>query len=84
MAWHTEVRIIPQPEVLEKILDLKSLIESLLFVADRAVTAENLSTALDVSVDDVKAALQALSEAYQGRGIRLQRRGDRRLLVSAP
>ena len=84
MRWHTEVRIIPQPEVLEKPLDLESLVESLLFVADRAVTAENLSAALDVSVDDVETALQALSEEYQGRGIRLQRRGDRLLLVSAP
>jgi len=65
-------------------LDLESLVESLLFVADRAVTAENLSAALDVPVDDVEAALQALSEEYQGRGIRLQRKGDRRMLVSAP
>ncbi len=76
--------IIPQPGVLEKLLDLKSLVESLLFVADRAITPENLSAALDVSVDDIETALQALSEEYQGRGIRLQRRGDRRQLVSAP
>jgi len=63
---------------------LKLLVESLLFVADRAVTVDSLATALDVSVEDVENVLLALDADYQGRGIRLQRKGDRLQLVSAP
>ena len=65
-------------------MELKALIESLLFVADRPVTAEHLATALDVPVEEVEAALQALREEYQERGIRIQQKGDRLQLVSAP
>lgn len=65
-------------------MELKALIESLLFVADRPVTAEHLATALDLSVEEVEAALQALREEYQERGIRIQQKGDRLQLVSAP
>lgn len=65
-------------------MELKSLLESLLFVADRPVTVESLVTALDVAVDELESALQALDNEYQGRGIRLQRKGDRLQLVSAP
>jgi segregation and condensation protein B len=65
-------------------LELKSLIESLLFVADRAVTVDSLATALDVSVEDVEGTLLALDVEYEERGIRLQRKGDRLQLVTAP
>jgi segregation and condensation protein B len=65
-------------------LELKSLLESLLFVADRAVAVEDLATTLDVSNDDIESALQALEADYQARGIRLQRKGDSLQLVSAP
>jgi segregation and condensation protein B len=68
----------------EKRLELKALIESLLFVADRPVTAEHLATALDVPEEEVEAALQALREEYQERGIRIQQKGERLQLVSAP
>jgi segregation and condensation protein B len=63
---------------------LESLVESLLFVADGGVTAQDLATALDVEIDDVETALQALDAAYQDRGIRLQRKGEAMQLVSAP
>ena len=65
-------------------MELKSLLESLLFVADRPVTVESLVTSLDVAVDEVESALQVLDSEYQERGIRLQRKGDRLQLVSAP
>jgi segregation and condensation protein B len=68
----------------EQRLELKALIESLLFVADRPVTAEHLATALDVPVAEVEAALQGLDEEYRERGIRIQRKGERLQLVSAP
>ena len=69
---------------MEKRLELKALIESLLFVADRPVTVEHLATALDVPVEEIEATLQALREEYQKRGIRIQHKGDRLQLVSAP
>jgi segregation and condensation protein B len=65
-------------------LEPKSLIESLLFVADRPVTVDNLATALDVSVEEVERILQELDADCQTRGVRLQRQGDRLQLVSAP
>jgi segregation and condensation protein B len=68
----------------EQRLELKALIESLLFVADRPVTAEHLAAALDVPVEEVEAALQILGEEYRERGIRIQRKGERLQLVSAP
>lgn len=65
-------------------MDLKSLVESLLFVADHPVAATDLATSLDVPVEDVESALSALDAECQRRGIRLQRRGDHYQLVSAP
>ena len=65
-------------------MELKSLVESLLFVADLTVSVDSLATALDVSIEDVESVLLALDADYQGRGIRLQRKGDRLQLVSAP
>ncbi len=65
-------------------MKLESLVESLLFVADRTVTVQDLATALEVEVQDVETALQTLNAAYLDRGVRLQRRGDRIQLVSAP
>jgi segregation and condensation protein B len=69
---------------LEKTVQLASLVESLLFVADRIVTVESLASALDVTVEEVEEALQTLNQTYVERGIRLQRHGDRLQLVSAP
>lgn len=69
---------------MEKTLKLTSLIESLLFVADQAVATENLATALDTTAEDIEIAIQTLNTEYQERGIRLQRKGDRLQLVSAP
>lgn len=65
-------------------MEPEALIESLLFVADRVVSVEELVTALDMPVEQVEAALERLSAGYQERGIRLQRKGDRLQLVSAP
>ena len=65
-------------------MELKSLVESLLFAADRTVTADLLASVLEAPIEDVESALQALSVEYQGRGIRLQRSGDRLQIVSAP
>jgi segregation and condensation protein B len=65
-------------------LELKSLVESLLFVADRPVSVHDIAEALEVEVDEVEHALQYLDAEYKGRGIRLQRKGQEVQLVSAP
>jgi DNA-binding GntR family transcriptional regulator len=51
-------------------VDLKSLLESLLFVAGYPVSVQDLAGALEVGVDEVNEALQALSVEYRERGIR--------------
>jgi segregation and condensation protein B len=65
-------------------LELKSLVESLLFVADSPVSVHDIAQALEVEVDEVESALQYLDDEYEDRGIRLQRRGQEVQLVSAP
>jgi segregation and condensation protein B len=63
---------------------LETLLESLLFVADEPVPVSRLAQALDVTTDEVEAALATLQEACVQRGVRLQRFGSRVQLVSAP
>jgi segregation and condensation protein B len=63
---------------------LKPLLESLLFVADEPVPISHLVEALEVTAEAVETALQALDEDYQARGLRLQRKGGRVQLVTAP
>ncbi|MGE5140057.1 MAG: SMC-Scp complex subunit ScpB [Rudaea sp.] len=65
-------------------LSLKSKVESLVFVSDGPVTIEELARALNQDEASIENALSALSEDYQGRGIRLQRTHGRVQLVSAP
>jgi segregation and condensation protein B len=63
---------------------LAATIESLLFVADSPVSVSHLAEALERDERDVEAALQTLADGYAGRGMRLQRKGTRVQLVSAP
>lgn len=65
-------------------LSLKSKVESLLFVAGEPVAIERLAAALDSGKDQVETALQDLAQDYSGRGIRLQRKGQRVQMVTAP
>ncbi|MCR4408254.1 MAG: SMC-Scp complex subunit ScpB [Anaerolineae bacterium] len=65
-------------------MELTSLIESLLFVADAPVTPAQLAAALDVEPKAVETALDQLAVDYQRRGLRLQRKGGRVQLVTAP
>ena len=67
-------------------MELQALVESLLFVADRPVTAGQLASALEVEEAAVEAALSALDGVYtdEARGLCLQRKGDRVQLVTVP
>ncbi len=68
----------------EHVADLKSQVESLLFVAEGPVSTVALARALEVEEGKVEEVLQELGRDYAGRGIRLQRVRDKVQLVSAP
>lgn len=63
---------------------LITIIESLLFVAAEPVTVSQLAGTVECSTAQVEAALQALKEQCQHRGIRLQQHGQKLQLVTAP
>jgi len=65
-------------------LDLKSLVESLLFVAEEPVSPGQLARALGVPEENVENALSTLAEEYRTRGVRLQRSDGRVQVVTAP
>jgi len=65
-------------------LDLASQIECLLFVADDVVTLQRLAEALEVDRARTEEALAQLRARCAGRGIRVQRKGQRVQLVTAP
>ena len=65
-------------------LSLKAKLESLLFVASEPVAIEQLAAVLESDSEQVEDALQDLVHEYSGRGIRLQRKGQRVQLVTAP
>jgi segregation and condensation protein B len=65
-------------------LSLEAQIESLLFVADGAVTVARLAEALEVSSREIEAALVALGESYRLRGLSLQRFRDKVQLTTSP
>jgi segregation and condensation protein B len=68
----------------ENTVEFKSLVESLLFVADRPVPISDLAEALQADEGEVKDTLQSLDTEYQARGIRLQYKGNEVQMVSAP
>jgi segregation and condensation protein B len=65
-------------------LSLEALVESLLFVAEEPLAVERLGTALQVSVEELEAALDRLEQEYAQRGVRVQRNGGRVQIVTAP
>ena len=66
------------------LLSLAARVESLLFVADAPVTVSRLAAALDVTPGRIERALASLAEACAGRGLRLQRDGNRVQFITAP
>jgi segregation and condensation protein B len=65
-------------------LEIKSLVESLLFVADEPVAVERLAAAIGAKQGAIEEALRELSEEYEQRGLRLQQKGGRVQIVTAP
>ena len=59
-------------------------LEALLFVADEPVEIAELARVLTVGMAATRGLLEALADALQGRGLRLQWHGSRVQMVTAP
>jgi segregation and condensation protein B len=94
MRWHVNL---PQPAVLpgdsgqfgekEPIVDqhqVRSLLESLLFVANEPVAVSQLAKVLEVEAESIEEALERLKAEYSQRGLRIQRKGKQVQIVTAP
>ncbi|MGE5262510.1 MAG: SMC-Scp complex subunit ScpB [Acidobacteriota bacterium] len=68
----------------DKNTNTKSLVESLLFVAEAPVTTAALARAIEQGEEQVERVLEELKADYAERGMRLQRVRDKVQLVSAP
>lgn len=64
--------------------ELASTIEAILFVANGAVSLENLRKTLEVEPEAIQQALTALAEIRAESGVRLQRKGSDVQMVTAP
>jgi len=65
-------------------LDIESLIEALLFVADGPVSLDDLAKSLDCDRGTVERSVQHLAESLALRGLRLVRTGQQVQMVTAP
>ncbi len=65
-------------------LSLEAQVESLLFVATEPLPLERLADVLEVTLEEVEQALVILGDQYTARGMRIQRKGKRAQMVSAP
>lgn len=68
----------------ESTLSLQAQVEGLLFVATEPTPVARLADVLDVELDQVEQALLILNHEYAGRGMRIQRKGKRVQMVTAP
>ncbi|MSP12211.1 MAG: SMC-Scp complex subunit ScpB [Chloroflexi bacterium] len=68
----------------ENSLPLAIRIESLLFVAGDPIPLETLAQVLEVPLEEAQAAVTSLQDDLKNRGVRLQHKGGRIQLVSAP
>jgi segregation and condensation protein B len=64
--------------------DLQNILEALLFVAPGLVSTAQIAQALEITVREVEAGLNALETEYSRRGLRLMRHQGRVQLTTAP
>jgi segregation and condensation protein B len=79
-----EIRVRTSKESIVDQHQVESLLESLLFVADEPVAVSQLAKVLEVEVKSIEEALERLRAEYSPRGLRIQRRGERVQMVTAP
>jgi segregation and condensation protein B len=68
----------------EPTLSLQAQVESLLFVATEPIPLARLADVLEVEIDQVEQVLLILNHEYKDRGMRIQRKGRRVQMVTAP
>ena len=68
----------------ETTLSLQAQVESLLFVATEPIPVARLADILGVEIDQIEQVLLILNHEYASRGMRLQRKGKRVQMVTAP
>ena len=68
----------------EPTLSLQAQVESLLFVATEPVAITRLADILEVEAEQVEQALLILHDEYRERGMRIQHKGKRVQMVTAP
>ncbi len=64
--------------------NIKSIIESLLFVTEKPITIKELSVATGVMVSEVQKHLKEIADDFKNRGIRLINKDDLYHFVTAP
>lgn len=62
----------------------EALLEALIFAAPHPVQVEDLANATSLTVEETEMALATMQAQMSGRGLRLQRIGDRLQFVTAP
>ncbi len=67
-----------------KLREIPSAMEAILFVSPEPVSLTQLATTLDISISAVEEGLKGLEVVLGTRGIRLQRSGGRVQLTTAP
>ena len=65
-------------------LSMQAQVESLLFVATEPVPLARLADVLEAKIDQVEQVLLILNHEYRDRGMRIQRKGKRVQMVTAP
>ena len=65
-------------------VEIGSLIEAILFVANGAVSLDNLRKTLEVEPEAIQQALDTLTTGHAGGGLRLQRKAGEIQMVTAP
>lgn len=68
----------------KSVINLKSRLESLLFVAEKPVSTKELAGVTGSMLSDIQSALTEIEKDYTVRGIRLVRKGEYFSFVSAP
>ena len=68
----------------KKDIKIKSIVESLLFVAEKPLLLREIAEASGLIISDIQVALKELEKDFFGRGISLVSKGEYFALVSAP
>jgi len=72
------------PSINVQPLPVPMLVEAILYAAKEPAAVSAIALALDITVQDVETALHDLNAAFEQRGVRMQRHGNRVQLVTAP